>query len=298
MWNIRKELWLAAGVGAVLGLFIFLTLVIWQLSAALAQRATASKRPVPTVAAAETAAEMQARIEREARTALGGKMAEWNAASDLGQQHACLLAVARTHPDEPAERQLMLARLIWAQTDFVLEDSPLPGATVAQTIALIDTFDYQPKTPAAQEPVRQHEIVRSISRLLQGRPAVEFTKGFKYRALDPDKMAQGELGTFAVIRVDQVVADDTFLATVDDGQSVIFTRMSTAELSDGRMLSGRDLPVEVLGPIGYQTVVGGSKTVLLVKPLDAASAAKNAHRFLSESEWNRRTGRVSPITGR
>lgn len=144
----------------------------------------------------------------------------------------------------------------------------------------------------------QGAITNSIARLLKTRKEVAPVKKSKYPQLDPEKMQKGDVGYFAVFRIEQVVADDSFIANVDNVQGVVFTGMSTAELSDGRMLAGVDLPVEVLGPIGYKTVEGGFRTLLLVRPLDAEAAAKNSHRMLSETEWKRRTGQVSPITGR
>lgn len=108
--------------------------------------------------------------------------------------------------------------------------------------------------------------------------------------LDADKMKTGDVGTFALVRVQQIIDGDTFLAVVDDEKTVMVVGMSTADLVDGREFRGRQLAFEVLGPLSYQTVLGAKKTVIAVRQIDVTAARELALEKVRE-EWKRITSR-------
>ena len=111
-------------------------------------------------------------------------------------------------------------------------------------------------------------------------------------ALDPESMKKGDVGTFATIRVTQIIEDDVFLANVDDVAHVVIRGMSTADLVDGRVFKGRELVFEAFGPISYDSILGAKKTVMAVKLIDATEFRKLGRAKLKE-DWEIRTGRKS-----
>lgn len=108
--------------------------------------------------------------------------------------------------------------------------------------------------------------------------------------LDPEKMGKGDVGTFATIRVAQIIDRDVFLAIVDDGDRVLIAGISTADLADGRVFKGREQVFEVAGPISYETVLGAKATVMAVKLIDATEFRKTARARL-KADWEIRTGK-------
>lgn len=113
-------------------------------------------------------------------------------------------------------------------------------------------------------------------------------------ALDPEKMKKGDVGTFATIRVLQILDGQTFLAAVDDGDTVIIGGMSTADMADGRVMKGREICFEVVGPISYSNTFNAKRTVMAVKTFDATEYRAKARNRLKEA-WAERTGRKANV---
>jgi len=134
------------------------------------------------------------------------------------------------------------------------------------------------------------QYVAHLSQMLREQADPGIISKYIDPALDPEKMGKGDVGTFATIRVTQIIDRDVFLASVDDGASVVMAGIGTADLADGRVFKGREHVFEVVGPISYQTILGANATVMAVKLIDATEFRKTARARL-KADWELRTGK-------
>jgi hypothetical protein len=112
--------------------------------------------------------------------------------------------------------------------------------------------------------------------------------------LDPHNLSTGDIGTFAMIRVIQVLDDGLCIAQVDQAATVVIGGLDTTDLVDGKTIKGRDLVLEVFGPVSYQSVLGAKKTVMAVKAIDVIdvnNAREAARRRVREASKARSSSR-------
>jgi hypothetical protein len=98
-------------------------------------------------------------------------------------------------------------------------------------------------------------------------------------------MQAGDIGSFGMIEVVQILRDGEFLGRVPGGATVWFMFIgSTDNLVDGRRINDlkREYVFVVLGPKTYPTAIGSTRTVMQVAQLDPDIARSQAEADLGK----------------